>query len=124
MLVGIMTEEDVRKGGGIIGPMEMGVNIPGIEGGVEGRLAPPIAKALLGLSHEREEVADVGLIEGLGQFSQHEFIQFRHFDHDETRAVASVELAHLGLRGRDRIGLGCRRLSGRHGDAIVAALAA
>ena len=54
----------------------MGVDIPGIEGGIEGRMARPIAEALLGLGHEREEVADVGLIEGLGQFSQDEFTQF------------------------------------------------
>ena len=72
-----LTEGDGGKGVGVIGPMEMGVDIPGIEGGIEGRLARSIAEALLGLGHEREEVADVGLIEGLGQLSQDELTQLQ-----------------------------------------------
>jgi len=80
------------------------VDIESIEGGIKGPEARPMAQASLNIGQERAEIADIGLVEGLGQLSQDEFTPTGNLGCDNAGAVAPVELANAGSLGWNRIG--------------------
>ncbi len=98
----------------------MGINIPGIEGRIERPEARRVAQPLLDLRHQRKEVGHIALVEGLGQFGQHELAPVRNFGDDDPRPIPPVKLTDFRAARRDGI-------AGRRGfgaGLIVAALAA
>src|SRR5574342_25002 len=86
-----------RHGGeglGVAFAVEVVVHVPGIKGSVEGTEAGSEAKTLLYPVHEREEIGDIRLVEGLRQLGQDELAPAGHLDDDDARAVSPIELAN------------------------------
>ena len=101
--------------GGVVFAIKMGINVPGIESRIERSIAQP----LLDLRHQRKEVGHIALVEGLGQFGQHELAPVRNFGDDDPRPISPVEFTDFRAGRRDGI-------VGRRGfgaGLIVAALA-
>ena len=78
-------------------------NVPGIKGGIEGAEARFATQALFDLTHQREEVRQVTLVKGLGEFGQHEFAPVGNFGDNNARAIAPLVFTDLNGVGRDWI---------------------
>ena len=92
-----------RKGIGVTLAVKVGIHIPGIKGCIESTTTRSEAEPLLGLSHKREKVRDIRLVKGLGELCQDELAPVGDFDHDDSRAVAPVELSYLEFAGGNGI---------------------
>ncbi len=78
-----------------------------------------IAEAMLGLSHEREEIGQVAVVKRLGQLGQHEFAGFRDFGDDNAGAMPQSNSPTETTEAGQTCGWSCR------GSLfVVAALAA
>lgn len=104
--------------------MEVLIHVPGIKRGIEGAKGWFVAQSLFDHAHQREEIADIGLIERLGEFGQYEFTPVRHFGGRHTGSVAPIIFAYRDGSGRNGIvGGGGRRL-GAGGALVVPTFAA
>jgi len=95
--------------------------------GVEGRIGRPEAEPPFGRRQQGREVGDVGLVEGLGQLSQHELPPVGDFGGDDAGGIAPVELADGDRVGGLRVvgrGGRCSLGSGTGRTPVVAAFAA
>ena len=108
--------------GGIIWSVEVIVDIPGIEGGVESAPTRAEAQTLFDSGHEWEEIGSVSPVEGLGQLGQDELTPAGDIDSHDPRAITPVEFTHAELAARDRVL--SRSWHGVRRTPVVASLAA
>ena len=105
---------------GVIFPAKIGINVPGVKRRIEGRVAWPVAEALFRLLHQWEEVSDIGVIEGLGQFRDDELAQIWRLGDNDARAITPIVFADLRLLSGNGVAGRC----GRRRTAIMTAFAA
>ena len=97
-----------HAGGGVIFAVKIGVNVPGIKGGIERAEAGLAPQARFDLVHQRKEVSGITLVKGLGEFGDHELAPVGDFGHDDAGAIAPVVFADFHRRGGDGVGRGGR----------------
>jgi hypothetical protein len=104
--------------------VKAGVDVEGVKGGVKGTKAGAKAQAALHVGHQGEEVGDVGAVERLSEFGQHEFAPAGDLGSHDAGAVAPVVLADGdGVSGNRVVG-GRRRGIVRRSPLVTPALAA
>ena len=73
--------------------MKIGIDVPRIERGVKSAKFGTVSETLFGLGHEREEIGQVAVVEGLSQLGQNELPQPGDFGDDEAGAITPIKLA-------------------------------
>ena len=100
LAMGVAAPFGEGDGGKTTGSMEVFVDVESIEGGVESAELGFAAQTSLDFGHEREEVRDIGLVEGLGKFSQDKFTPIGDFGRHDPGSIAPIVLTDRDSGGR------------------------